>query len=113
MPKLRRANTRHGIKAVITGCIFCCGNVCLTCVKLEPCLVYQIHYPKVVLVGHSKYFGGVICGWVLAVFNGSLGGMSPDKSMDNAVLSPELLFPNLDTFARKNALWQPGVMALP
>lgn len=71
---------------------------------LHAALVYQIHYPKVVLVDHSKYFGDVMHGWVVAVFNGSLGGMSPDKSMDNAVLSPELLFPNLNTFARKNAL---------
>lgn len=80
---------------------------------LRAALDYQIHYPKVVLVDHSKYFGGVKQGWVLAMFNGSLGGMSPDKSMDNALLSPELLFPNLNTFARKNALWQPGVRTLP
>lgn len=62
---------------------------------------------------HSKYFGGVMHGWLLAMFNSSLGGMSPDKSMDNALLSPELLFPNLNTFARKNAVWLPGVRTLP
>lgn len=80
---------------------------------LDAALDYQIHYPKVVLVDHSKYFCGVMHGWVLAMFNGSLGGMSPDKSTDNALLSPELLFPNLNTFARKNALRQPRVRALP
>lgn len=80
---------------------------------LDAALDYQIHYPKVVLVEHSKYFGGVMHGCVVAMFNGSWGGMSPDKSMDNALLSPELLFPSLNTFARKNALCQPGVRALP
>lgn len=80
---------------------------------LSAALDYQIHYPEVVLVDHSKYFGGVMHGWLLAMFNSSLGGMSPDKSMDNALLSPELLFPNLNTFARKNAVWQPGVRTLP
>lgn len=62
-------------------------------------LDYQIHYPKVALMDHSKCFGAVMHGWVLAMFNGSLGGMSPDKSIDNALLSLELLFPNLNTFA--------------
>lgn len=34
VPKLHCAKTSHGIEAVITDCIFCCGNM----MKLEPCL---------------------------------------------------------------------------
>ena len=55
---------------------------------------------------HSQYFGSVTHGEVFASFSGSSVllpdlTITRDKVADEAALSPELLFPDLNVFARK------------
>lgn len=55
----------------------------LSLVFLDAASNNQIHYPNVALFFHSKYFDGVMRGWVFASFNGSSGETSLASRSDN------------------------------